>query len=93
MNITVLIIACGAIAREMVEIKRLYCWSHLEIQCLPAGLHNTPERIPGAVRDLLKDNRDQFNRIFVAFADCGTGGQLDKVLNEYDVQRLPGAHC
>ena len=28
-----------------------------------------------------------------AYADCGTGGTLDRVLKEYGVERLPGAHC
>lgn len=88
-----LVIACGALAKEIVELKRLNGWSHLEIQCLPAKLHNRPEKIPGAVRAELEKRRSEFEHIFVAYADCGTGGELDKVLAEFRVERLPGAHC
>ncbi len=88
-----MLIACGALAREIAELKRLNNWAHLKIQCLPADLHNRPERIPEAVRAEIKDKREQFEQIFVAYADCGTGGALDKVLAEYGIERLPGAHC
>jgi hypothetical protein len=93
MNPNVLIIACGALAREIVELKRLNNWTHLKIQCLPADLHNRPEKIPEAVRAEIEDKRGEFEQIFVAYADCGTGGLLDKVLAEYNIERLPGAHC
>ncbi len=90
---TVLIIACGALAKEIVEIKKLNGWSHIEIQCLPAEMHNRPEKIPAAVRAEIESRRADFENIFVAYADCGTGGRLDKVLAEFDIERLPGAHC
>jgi len=93
MKTPVLIIACGALAKEIVELKRLNNWTHLKIQCLPADLHNRPEKIPEAVRAEIEVNRKTFGRIFVAYADCGTGGLLDKVLAEYGVDRLSGAHC
>jgi hypothetical protein len=89
----VLVIACGALAREIVELKRLNNWSHLKIQCLPADLHNRPEKIPAAVRAEIEDKRGQYEQIFVAYADCGTGGLLDEVLAEYGIERLSGAHC
>jgi hypothetical protein len=93
MTVNVLLIACGALAREIVELTRLNNWNHLKIQCLPAELHNRPEKIPAAVRAEIEDKRDDYEHIFVAYADCGTGGMLDKVLVEYGIQRLPGAHC
>ena len=93
MNASVLLIACGALAKEIVEIKRLNDWTHIKIQCLPAELHNRPERIPAAVRSEIEKHRSDFEHIFVAYADCGTGGLLDKTLAEFDVERLPGAHC
>jgi hypothetical protein len=93
MTTPILLIACGALAREIVELKRLNNWTHLKIQCLPADLHNRPEKIPQAVRAEIEDKREQFEQIFVAYADCGTGGLLDKVLAEYGVSRLSGAHC
>ena len=94
MTASVLVITCGAIAKELVELKRLNGWQHVEFQCLPAELHNRPEKIPAAVRARIDAARDSFRNIFVAYADCGTGGMLDKVLAEYeDIERLPGAHC
>jgi hypothetical protein len=89
----VLVIACGALAREIVALTKLNGWSALEIQCLPPELHNRPERIPAAVRAAIMAGRAKYERIFVAYADCGTGGLLDDVLQAEQVERLPGAHC
>jgi uncharacterized membrane protein len=89
----VLVIACGALAREIVALKKLNGWSALEIQCLPPELHNRPERIPAAVLEAIVAGRARYERIFVAYADCGTGGLLDAVLQAEGVERLPGAHC
>lgn len=88
-----LIIACGALAHEIVAVKRANGWRHVTVQCLPADLHNRPERIPGLVRERIRAARGTFDGIFVAYADCGTGGLLDAVLEEEGVERLPGAHC
>ena len=90
---TSLVIACGALAHEIVALRRLNDWLHLEVQCLPAELHNRPEKIPAAVREKIQAARSRFASIFVAYADCGTGGMLDAVLKEEGVERLPGAHC
>ena len=90
---TVLIIACGALAKEVVEIKTLNGWAHIKIQCLPAELHNRPEKIPAAVKSAIEKYGSDFEHIFVAYADCGTGGQLDETLAEFGIERLPGAHC
>ncbi|MFQ6022152.1 MAG: DUF1638 domain-containing protein [Acidiferrobacterales bacterium] len=89
----VLIIACGALAREIIALIRANGWGHMTVQCLPAELHNTPDKIPSAVREKIRASRDKFAHVFVAYADCGTGGQLDAVLEEEAVERLPGAHC
>lgn len=89
----VLIIACGALAHEIMALRRVNGWSHVTVQCLPAELHNRPERIPAAVRGKLEQAAGQYDRILVAYADCGTGGLLDPVLEEYGVERIPGAHC
>ena len=88
-----LIIACGAIAKEIVELKRLNNWKHFQIKCLPADLHNKPKEIAPAVKKSIESYREKYSSIFVAYADCGTGGELDKVLNEEKLERLPGAHC
>jgi Protein of unknown function (DUF1638) len=88
-----LIIACGALAHEISALKRANAWEQLDVRCLPADLHNRPERIPAAVRSLIRASRAQYRSIFVAYADCGTGGLLDAVLAEEGVERIPGAHC
>lgn len=93
MAASVLVIACGAIARELVRIRDLNGWDHIEFQCLPAELHNTPEKIPNAVCCKIEAERGNFERIFVGYADCGTGGLLDKALQGTGVERIPGAHC
>jgi hypothetical protein len=89
----VLVIACGALAREIVALKKLNGWAALDVQCLPPELHNRPERIAPAVREAIDEARAKYQRLFVAYADCGTGGRLDEVLQAAGVERLPGAHC
>jgi hypothetical protein len=89
----VLIIACGALAHEVMALKRANGWTHMDVKCLPAELHNRPERIPAAVRALIQSSRCHYRSLFVAYADCGTGGALDAVLKEEGVERIPGAHC
>jgi hypothetical protein len=89
----VLVIACGALAREITALKRASGWSGLEVTCLPPELHNRPERIPAAVRAAIVAARARYEHIFVAYADCGTGGALDRLLAEEGIERLPGAHC
>jgi hypothetical protein len=88
-----LLIACGALAREVLALIRINGWSHLEVTCLPAKLHNTPARIPAAVRGKIRAARPRYDRIFVLYGDCGTGGALDTVLAEEGVERIPGPHC
>ena len=89
----VLVIACGAIARELVRIRELNGWQHVEFQCLPAELHNTPDKIPAAVVSKIEQEQDKYEQIFVAYADCGTGGLLDRALEGTGIERIPGAHC
>ena len=88
-----LVIACGAIAREVIAVTRVNRWSHVDVTCLPAELHNRPEKIPAAVQDKIRKYRADYDQVFVAYADCGTGGLLDKVLREEGVERIAGAHC
>lgn len=90
---TVLVLACGALAHEIVAVLRASGWTHVAVQCLPAALHNTPAAIPERVRAALAAVRGRYERVFVAYADCGTGGELDRVLRGEGVERIPGAHC
>jgi Protein of unknown function (DUF1638) len=88
-----LLIACGALAREVLALIRLNGWTHMEVACLPAKLHNTPARIPEAVRSKIRGARRKYERVLVLYGDCGTGGLLDAVLAEEGVERIPGPHC
>jgi hypothetical protein len=89
----VLVVGCGALGRELVALTRDL--SGVDLTCLPAELHNRPERIPEAVAGRLRSRGGDYDRVFVAYADCGTGGLLDRMLEtEFEgVERIPGAHC
>lgn len=88
-----LLIACGALAEECFAVLKANGWDHIEVTCLPAKLHNRPALIPEEMRRKIRENRDQFDTILALYGDCGTGGQLDKVLAEEGVERIAGAHC
>lgn len=88
-----LLIACGALAREILALRQAGGWDNLEVDCLPAHYHNTPEAIAPAVRAKIRENRGRYGRIFVVYGDCGTSGALDRVLAEEGVERMPGPHC
>ena len=87
-----LAIACGALAREIVALS---CGplGGLDVTCLPAQLHNRPERIPAAIRRKIRENRARYDEIVVLYGDCGTGGALDLMLAEEGVTRVAGPHC
>jgi hypothetical protein len=87
-----LVIACGALAREIVALQRGPL-AHIDVTCLPAKLHNRPERIPGEMRRKIAESRADYDEILCLYGDCGTGGELDRVLDEEGVTRIAGAHC
>jgi hypothetical protein len=89
----VLLLACGALAHEILALKRLNGWDHLDLACLPAILHNRPGRIPAAVAEAVARHRALYDKVFVVYADCGTGGALQRVCSELGVDMLPGPHC
>ena len=89
----ILVIACGAIAKEITALIRMNNWNHLQLRYLPAKLHNEPHKITQNIRKNLINAQNKFSQIFIGYADCGTGGQLDTLLDEFGIQRLPGAHC
>lgn len=88
-----LVITCGALAGELRDIVAINQLEFVTIECLPANLHNKPEDIPAAVAARIERARGRFDRIFVGYADCGTGGELDRLLAIDGIERLPGAHC
>jgi hypothetical protein len=90
---SILVITCSAVAREVNDIKKLGAWAQMDLQSITADLHATPEKIAPAVADKIDQARDKYDHIFVAYGDCGTSGELDKVLEQRGVSRLPGAHC
>ena len=88
-----LVLACGALAREVGAIVQANGWEHVEVRHLPAELHATPRRIPQALEEALEDASGRYERVFVAYADCGTTGGIDEVCGRYGATRLAGAHC
>lgn len=90
----VLIIACGMIAREVIAVKERLGLDHLDLTCLPAELHYYPDRIPPAMdAAIVKARAEGVRNIFVGYADCGTGGLLDRVCEKHGVSRIAGPHC
>lgn len=87
-----LFIACGALAREVIAIRDKYQWD-VKVLALPSLLHNSPNRIPDAVLRKIEECRPDYERILVVYGDCGTGGMLDKALDELGVERIAGPHC
>jgi len=87
-----LVVACGALGRELVALKEATGWDTLEITCLPAIWHNRPEKIAPGLRRKLKA-ASGYDTVFVAYGDCGTGGEIDAVIEEFGVERIAGPHC
>ena len=89
----VLLIACGALAHEILALKTVNGWDHLDLTCLPANLHLWPERITAAVVAAVEKHRAAYQAIHVVYADCGTGGQLAEACARLGVALIPGPHC
>lgn len=89
----ILLIACGALAREILHIKTHGGWDHMDLTCLPAILHNHPDRITDAVTEMVEKHRASYDHIYVLYADCGTGGLLQAACKTLGVEMLAGPHC
>ena len=89
----VLLIGCGALAREILDLKAANGWDHLDLHCLPAILHNHPEKIPAAVEEAVTARRGDYQQVLVLYADCGTGGLLQATCARLGVEMLEGPHC
>lgn len=89
----ILLIACGALAHEILALKQINRWDHLDLHCLPANLHLWPDRIPAAVGAAVTERRNAYDQVFVVYADCGTGGLLQAKCAELGVGMVEGPHC
>lgn len=89
----ILLLACGALAREILDIIDHHGFSHLDLKCLPAILHNTPEKITPLIEEKITHHRERYDEIFVLYADCGTGGLLQSACERLGVKMLQGPHC
>jgi hypothetical protein len=88
------VIACGAIAREVLAISRINGLDHIELHCLPAIYHSYPQKIAPALEQAIAEARTNgFEKIFIGYADCGTGGDIDKICEREGIERLSGPHC
>jgi len=88
------VIACGMIAREVLAINEQLGFDHVDLKCLPAEYHHHPEKIAPEMDKAITKARDEgFKHVFVGYADCGTGGELDKVCLKHNVERIEGPHC
>jgi hypothetical protein len=86
------VVACGALAVHVRAIARRRGWD-VDVHPVPALLHNRPERIPTAVEAELVRLAGEYDELAVAYADCGTYGALDAVLERTGARRLRGDHC
>jgi len=89
----ILLLACGALAHEILALKRANGWDHMDLTCLPAKYHLYPDKIPAAVEEAVLKNRENYEQIFVVYADCGTGGLLQAKCAELGVEMVEGPHC
>lgn len=89
----VLLLACGALAHEILALRQINGWDHLDLQCLPANLHLYPDRITVEVERAVRARRADYAAVFVLYADCGTGGLLQAKCKELGVEMLAGPHC
>lgn len=88
------VIACGALAREILAVCEQHGLHHVDIQCLPAIWHAYPQKIvPGLEKAVAEARANGFERIFFAYADCGTGGDIDRLCEQEGIGRIEGPHC
>jgi len=88
-----LLLACGALAHEIISLNKINRWDCFTVECIPASIHWTPEKIPDAIRSKIHASRSRFEKIYVLFGDCGTAGEIDSMLAEENVERIAGPHC
>ena len=89
----VLLIACGALAREILAVIKANGWTHMDLQCLPAIYHNEPDKITPSVKATVEKYQSKYSEIFIVYADCGTGGELQKLCDDMAISMISGPHC
>ena len=89
----VLLLACGALAREIIALKQTNGWNHMDLKCLPAIFHLFPDKIVPGIREAVEKYRADYETIFVVYADCGTGGLLEAACDDLGVEMIAGPHC
>lgn len=88
------VIACGALAREILAVCEANRLEHVDLTCLPAIWHVYPERIAPALREKIAEARAEgIEHIFVGYAECGTRGEIDRICEEEGIERIAGPHC
>ena len=86
------VVACGALSGHVVDIVERHNLD-VTVEAIEPLFHNTPSEIPPAVEDAIKRLQETCDKIAIAYADCGTYGELDSVCEYYDVERLQGDTC
>jgi hypothetical protein len=86
------LVACGALAKEVLALKERHGWQ-VDLLGVPSLLHNEPQKIPIVVRERIHNARQKYDRVIVVYGDCGTGGLLDRMLEQESVERVVGPHC
>lgn len=89
----ILLIACGALAREILDLKKINGWDHMDLTCLPAKYHLFPDKITESVQESVEKHRNDYDEIFIVYADCGTGGLLQAACEKMGVSMISGPHC
>lgn len=89
----ILLLACGALAHEIIALQKANGWTHMDLQCLPAIFHNHPEKITPAVQEAIAKHSKDYENIFVVYADCGTGGHLQAACDKLGIKMIEGPHC
>lgn len=90
---TTLVICCGAVAPEIVTLVRDNDWDHMRVESLPARLHNDPRTLLERLRSKVQAARERYDRVLVLYSDCGTGGGIERMLEEEGIDGIGGAHC
>lgn len=88
-----LVLCCGAIAKEIIAIRHANGWDNMRVECLPASLHNAPDELPERLREKIRQNKAHYDRVLVLYSDCGTGGAMQRMLDEEGIESIGGAHC